>query len=124
MSQGCADRFIGRYPLRSFILVGSANLGTLYNLCLSSVIFLRIFIHSVVYINISIDLFICLVYMGLIRQSSIVVLMLVGGWGGGGAYLGLAFIVSFFAGGCSYVIGTLLLSNGELSCIVAFSFRL
>ena len=47
-----------------------------------------------------------------------------GGGGGGGSYLGLAFIVSFFAGGCSYVIGTLLLSNGELSCIVAFSFRL
>ena len=48
----------------------------------------------------------------------------VGGGVGGGSYLGLAFIVSFFAGGCSYVIGTLLLSNGELSCIVAFSFRL
>ena len=95
MSQGCADRFIGRYPLRSFILVGSANLGTLYNLCLSSVIFLRIFIHSVVYINISIDLFICLVYMGLMRQSSIVVLMLVGG-GGGGVIFRISFDCEFF----------------------------
>ena len=65
------------------------------------------------------DLFRCLVYMGLLGRSSIMVLMLVEG-----SYLGLVFIVSFFAGGCSYVIGTLLLSNGELSCIVAFSFRL
>ena len=94
MSQGCTDQFIGRYPLRCFILVGSANLGTLYNLCLSSIIFLRIFIHSIVYINISMDLFICLVYMGLMGWRSIVVLMLVGR-----SYLGLAFIVRFFAGG-------------------------
>ena len=30
--------------------MGSANLGTLYNLCFSSIIVLRIYIHNIVYI--------------------------------------------------------------------------
>ena len=50
MSQSCTDYYIGRYPLKFFILVGSANLGTLYNLCFSSIIVLRIYIHNIVYI--------------------------------------------------------------------------
>ena len=39
-------------PIKIFYfgLVGSASLGTLYNLCFSSIIVLRIYIHNIVYI--------------------------------------------------------------------------
>ena len=37
-------------PIKVFYFGGSANLGILYNLCLSSIIFIRIYIYNIVYI--------------------------------------------------------------------------
>ena len=60
MSQSCTDYYIGRYPLKFFILVGSANLGTLYNLCFSGIMVLRIYIFMILFILL--DLLMCLIY--------------------------------------------------------------
>ena len=60
MSQSCTDYYIGRYPLKFFILVGSANLGTLYNLCFSCVMVFRIYIFNI--LSILLDLLVCLIY--------------------------------------------------------------
>ena len=106
-------------------------MGALYNLCFSSIIFIRTYIHNIVYIIRFVNMFnLCFGFDLAKRSVSPFIgstLLYVTNFHGKAArdiYLGLLFIVSLCTCGCWYVNGTFLVSTGKLSYIVKFSFRL